>query len=421
MISSAPLSEVDPEISALLDEELKRKEFSLELIPSENCVSEAVLEVTGSVFTDKYCEGYPGRRYYGGCRYYDDVERIARDRAKELFGAERANVQPHSGANANMAVFYGLIKPGDTVLGLKLDHGGHLTHGSPVNFSGRDYNVVAYGVQEESGLLDEDQIMSLAKEHKPKLIVCGATAYSRQIDFEMFRKAADEAGALLLADVSHYSGMIVAGEYPNPVPYADVVTTTTHKTLRGPRGGLIMCKPELYKQINKAVFPGLQGGPLMHQIAAKAVAFGEALKPEFKVYAKQIISNARALAQGLIEGGFNVLTGGTDSHVMVVDFRGTDYTGAQAEETLEAVGITCNKNTVPFDPQPASVTSGIRIGTPAITSRGMTEADMVAIAGFITQAIENAGDEAKLKSIREDVRELCSKYPLYPQKLSKLQ
>lgn len=417
MISKEALSSVDPQIYELLGKETERKEYSLELIPSENSVSEAVLEVQGSILTDKYCEGYPGRRYYGGCQYYDEIETLARDRAKELFGAERANVQPHSGANANMAVFFGLLNPGDTIMGLRLDHGGHLTHGSPVNFSGILYNVVAYGVDPETGLIDHDEVERLALEHKPKMIVAGATAYSRQIDWAFFRKVADKIGAKILADVSHYSGLIVGGAYDNPMPHVDVVTTTTHKTLRGPRGGLILCGKEDYKAINKAVFPGLQGGPLMHQIAGKAVAFGEALKPEFKTYAKNVVDNAKALAAGLEEHGLSVLSGGTDSHVLIVDLSKTDYTGAQAEDGLGIANITVNKNTVPNDPRPAAVTSGVRLGTPALTTRGFDTADMKEVAGCVNDAIRAGDNEAELLSVRERVVALCKKRPLFPHRL----
>lgn len=418
MISKAPLAEADPEIAKLLRLETERKESSLELIPSENCVSEAVLEVTGSVLTDKYCEGYPGRRYYGGCEYYDEIESLARDRLIKLFGAEKANVQPHSGASANLAVYMAFIKPGDTVLGLKLDHGGHLTHGSPVNFSGQLYNFVGYEVNQETNLIDEDLVRELALKHKPKMITCGATAYSRRIDWEMFRRVADEVGAFLFADIAHYAGLIAAGEYPSPIPFADVVSTTTHKTLRGPRGGVIMCKSDHIKAINRAVFPGGQGGPLMHQIAGKAVAFHEALQPSFKDYARSVISNARALSEALIEQGFSILTGGTDSHVMQIDLRGSDITGKDAEEVFGKVGITCNKNTVPYDPQPFSITSGVRLGTPAVTTRGMTAKEMSAIADFMRRAVDNRGDEQKLSAIRGEVRELCSNFPLYPHRLN---
>ncbi len=417
-VSRALLSEVDPDISEILKKETERKEFSLELIPSENCVSEAVLEVQGSILTDKYCEGYPGRRYYGGCQYYDEIERLARDRAKEMFGAERANVQPHSGANANMAVYLGLIKPGDTVMGLRLDHGGHLTHGSPVNFSGLLYNVAAYGVNTETGLIEEEEVLRVAKESKPKMIICGATAYSRQIDWEMFRRVADEVGAFLLADISHYAGLVVGGVYDSPVPFADVVTTTTHKTLRGPRGGLILCRKEHYKSINKAVFPGLQGGPLMHQIASKAVAFREALKPDFKDYAAQVVANARALASALQELKLSIVAGGTDSHVMLIDLRETGVNGADAEEALGVAGITVNKNTIPNDPQPPKITSGVRVGTPALTTRGFTTEDMSEVAECIRGAVDAAGDDKKLAAVREKVVGLCKRRPLFPHRLS---
>lgn len=418
MISKARLGETDPEISALIKKEAERKEFSLELIPSENCTSFAVLEADGSILTDKYCEGYPGGRYYGGCEFYDQIEDIARERAKQMFGAERANVQPHSGSNANMAVYFGLLKPGDTVLGPRLDHGGHLTHGSPVNFSGKYFNVVGYGVHPETERFEADEVLRLAKLHKPKLIVCGATAYSRQFDWAGFRRAADEVGASLMADVAHYAGLIVGGAYPNALPYADVVTSTTHKTLRGPRGGLIVAnKPEVMKAIDKTVFPGIQGGPLMHQIAAKAVAFKEALTPEFKTYAQQVVSNARALADALQARGYRILTGGTDSHLMVVDLRPNKLTGSDVETALGKVGITVNKNTVPDDPNPPKVTSGIRLGTPAITSRGFTTADMETVADCIAKAIDHRGDEQALGKVRERVREICRKYPLFPQLL----
>ncbi|MDD2941609.1 MAG: serine hydroxymethyltransferase [bacterium] len=416
MISTKPLREADPEIAKLIEQEIERKEYSLELIPSENIVSEAVLEAAGSILTDKYCEGYPGRRYYGGCEYYDEIEKLACDRALQLFGGEVANVQPHSGSNANMAVYFGLLQPGDTVMGPKLDHGGHLTHGSKVNFSGKFYNIVGYGVDPQTQLYDTDQIVALAKEHKPKMIICGATAYSRQIDFEGFRKAADAAGAYLMADVSHYAGLIVGGVYKSPIDYADVVTTTTHKTLRGPRGGLIIGRTAPMKKISKIVFPGIQGGPLMHQIAAKAVAFREALQPEFKEYAASIIDNARALAAGLQKRGFDIVSGGTDSHVMIIDLRSQGITGDIAEDALGKAGITVNKNTIPDDPQPPARTSGVRIGTPAITSRGFTVSDMDIVADVIVRAITNHDNEAALAAARADVRSLCSRYPLYRHK-----
>ena len=419
MISKSRLAETDPEIAALIRKEAERKEFSLELIPSENCTSFAVLEADGSILTDKYCEGYPGGRYYGGCENYDLIEDLARNRAKQMFGAERANVQPHSGSNANMAVFFGLLKPGDTVLGPRLDHGGHLTHGSPVNFSGKYFNVVAYGVHPETERFEAEEVLRLAKLNKPKMIICGATAYSRQFDWAGFRRAADEVGAILMADVAHYAGLIVGGAYPNPMEYCDVVTSTTHKTLRGPRGGLIMSnKAEVMKAIDKTVFPGIQGGPLMHQIAAKAVAFKEALTPEFKKYAHQVVANARALSDALTKKDFRILTGGTDSHLMVVDLRKLGLSGAEVETALGKVGITVNKNTVPDDPNPPKVTSGIRLGTPAITSRGFSEADMVVVADCIADAVKHRGDDSALAKVRENVKELCKKNPLFPQLLS---
>lgn len=419
MISQKNLLESDPAIAKLLAQETERKEYGLELIPSENSVSEAVLEVCGSIFTDKYAEGYPGKRYYGGCVYHDEVEELARQRAMKLFGADCANVQPHSGANANMAVYFALINIGDTILGPRLDHGGHLTHGSPVNFSGKWYNVVSYGVHPETHLFDEDEIRRLAREHKPKLIMTGATAYSRQINWKMFREIADEVGAYLVSDVSHYAGLIVGGAYESPVPYADVVTTTTHKTLRGPRGGLILPKKEHFKAINKAVFPGLQGGPLMHQIAGKAVAFNEALQPEFSTYAKAVVANARALSDELQKRDFSIVSGGTDSHVMIIDLSKADVNGAEAEEALGKVGITVNKNTVPNDPRPASVTSGIRIGTPCLTTRGFEVGDMADVAQAISDAINWRSNESQLKELRGRIIELCKARPLFPYRLKK--
>ncbi len=415
MLSKKTLHEFDEVISRLIQKEKERKEFSLELIPSENCTSDAVREVTGSILTDKYCEGYPGKRYYGGCQFYDEIENIAIDRAKQLFGAEEANVQPHSGSNANLAVYYALLTPGDTVLGPRLDHGGHLTHGSKVNFSGKFFNVVAYGVDAETNLIDYKAMRELALEHRPKLILCGMTAYSRKIDFEYFRKVADEVGAILMADVAHYAGLIVAGCYSNPFPHADVVTTTTHKTLRGPRGGIIMMKNQYAKAINKSVFPGFQGGPLMHQIAGKAVAFKEAMSPEFKEYGHQIVKNAQALSAALIAEGLQILTGGTDSHVMLIDLKNSEVNGTQAEEALGKVGITVNKNTIPNDPRPPAVTSGIRLGTPAITSRGFTVESMTDVAKCIADAIRGAetNNEKLLHDVRGRVVELCRKFPLF--------
>ncbi len=422
MISTEKLSVVDAEIADLIRKETRRKEFSLELIPSENCVSEAVLEAQGSICTDKYCEGYPGKRYYGGCEFHDLIEDLARQRAVQMFGGTAgeilANVQPHCGSSANMAVYFALLKPGDTVLGPRLDHGGHLTHGSPVNFSGKLYNIVSYGVHPETHLFEEEEIRRLALESRPKMIICGATAYSRQFNWAAFRRIADEVGAILMADVAHYAGLIVGGAYDNPLPAVDVVTTTTHKTLRGPRGAIALGKPEQMKAISKAVFPGIQGGPLMHQIAAKAVAFKEALQPEFKVYAHQVVKNARKLAEELKTRGFSIVSGGTDSHLMVIDLRSSPSTGAEVEAALGAVGITVNKNTVPDDPRPYSVTSGVRLGTPAITSRGFDESDMVEVADCIYLAVAAQSDKGKLAAVRERVVELCRKHPLFPYRLN---
>ena len=397
--------------------EVRRQEYGLELIPSENFVDEAVLEANGSVLTNKYAEGLPRKRYYGGCDCVDAVEELAIARAKELFGTEFANVQPHSGAQANQAVYEAFLKPGDTVMGMRLDQGGHLTHGSPVNFSGKHYKVVAYGVRTTDHLIDPDEVMALAKEHRPKLIICGATAYSRRIDFALFRKVADEVGAILLADIAHYAGLVAAGEYPSPVAYADIVSTTTHKTLRGPRSGLLMGKAQHAQVINRAVFPGLQGGPHMHTIAAKAVSFKEALAPDFKIYARQVIANARALSDALISLGLKIVSGGTDSHLMVVDLRPIEVSGKDAQHVLDSVGITCNKNTVPFDTQPPTVCSGVRIGTPALTTRGMGIAEMKTTAELINQTLRNRTDEKKLDEVREQVRALAGRFPLYRHRL----
>lgn len=412
-----PLQESDPAIASLLKQETERQEFGLEMIPSENFVSEAILEVNGSVLTNKYAEGLPRKRYYGGCEVVDEAEDLARDRAKELFGCEAVNVQPHSGAQANQAVFEALLEPGDTVMGMRLDHGGHLTHGHPVNFSGKHYNVVAYGVREDTHLIDPDEVRTLAKEHHPKLIICGASAYSRPIDFSMFREAADEVGAVVLADIAHYAGLVAAGVYPSPVEHCQVVTTTTHKTLRGPRSGLVMCRQEHIKAINKAVFPGLQGGPHMHTIAAKAVAFQEALRPEFKTYAENVIRNARKLAAELEKRGFEIVSGGTDSHLLVIDLRPANITGKDAEKVLGEVGITVNMNTIPFDPQPPRVCSGVRLGTPALTTRGMDEAAMVEVAECIQQAIEYREEPTKLRGVADAVRALSERFPLYRHRL----
>lgn len=404
---------VDPEIQQVIDQELERQRGNLELIASENFVSKAVLEAMGSVLTNKYAEGYPAKRYYGGCEVVDIAENLARDRAKQLFNADHANVQPHAGAMANMAVYFTALNPGDTILGMNLSHGGHLTHGSPVNFSGILYNIVPYGVDEATGRIDYDQVRKLAEEHKPKLIVAGASAYPRTIDFAAFREIADAVGALLMVDMAHIAGLVAAGLHPSPVPHAEFVTSTTHKTLRGPRGGLILTKKEYAKAIDKAVFPGMQGGPLMHIIAAKAVAFKEAMSDEFVTYQQQVIKNANALANGLTGRGFNLVSGGTDNHLMLVDLRNKQLTGKKAEKVLDEVRITVNKNTVPFDPESPFVTSGIRIGTPAMTSRGLKEADMSQVATLIADALENSDNEAMLAKVRKGVAELCSAFPLY--------
>ncbi|MEM7009009.1 MAG: serine hydroxymethyltransferase [Thermodesulfobacteriota bacterium] len=411
------LENLDPEIAGIIRSETERQEYKLELIASENYVSEAVLEAAGSVLTNKYAEGLPGKRYYGGCEYVDIAEDIARDRAKELFGCDAVNVQPHSGSQANMAVYFAAIQPGDTVLGMNLAHGGHLTHGSSVNFSGRLFNIVPYGVTEDTNLIDYDEVRKLALEHNPKLIVVGWSAYPRDIDFSKFKEIADEVGALLMADIAHPAGLVVAGLYSDPIPHCDYVTTTTHKTLRGPRGGMIMMKEEHAKKVNSRVFPGSQGGPLMHTIAAKAVAFKEALSPEFKEYQEQIVKNAKHLGECMLEHGFNLVSGGTDNHLVLVDLREADLTGKLAEDTLEKAGITVNKNAIPFDPHPPMVTSGIRIGTPAITTRGMKEEEMEVIAGFIKEALDNTENDIVLQRIKDDVRELCSKFPMYSHRL----
>lgn len=411
------LESVDPEIAQVIRAEVERQEYKLELIASENYVSEAVLEVSGSVLTNKYAEGLPGKRYYGGCEFVDIAEDLARDRAKELFGCDAVNVQPHSGSQANMAVYFAAIQPGDTVLGMNLAHGGHLTHGSPVNFSGRLFNIVPYGVTEDTSLIDYDEVKKLAHEHSPKLIVVGWSAYPRDIDFSKFREIADECGALLMADIAHPAGLVVAGLYSDPIPHCDYVTTTTHKTLRGPRGGMIMMKEEHAKKVNSRVFPGSQGGPLMHAIAAKAVAFKEALTPEFIEYQNQIVKNAKYLGECMLEAGFNLVSGGTDTHLVLIDLRETELTGKIAEDTLELAGITVNKNAIPFDPHPPAITSGIRIGTPAITTRGMKEDEMGVIAGFINEALINIDNGKVLSRIKDDVRELCHKFPMYKDRL----
>ena len=414
---SRKLNEVDPEIYNLIQRETERQEYGLEMIPSENFVSEAVLEAMSSVLTNKYAEGQPGKRYYGGCQVVDEVENLASARACELFGADFANVQPHSGVQANQAVFEAFLKPGDTFMGLRLDQGGHLSHGSPVNFSGRHYNVIGYGLRPSDCLIDPEQVRSLAHQHKPKLIIAGATAYSRKIDWKLFREVADEVGAILMADIAHYSGLIAGGAYPSPVNYADIVTTTTHKTLRGPRSGMVMGREIHRKAINKAIFPGLQGGPHMHTIAAKAVMFKEALSPDFKIYAARVVENAQALSDALIKRGLQVVSGGTDSHMLVVDLRPVGVTGKVGEETLDSVGITGNKNTVPFDPQPPAICSGVRLGTPALTTRGMGVKEMEQIAAFILEALRNVGNEGNLSSIHSRVQELSKGFPLYKHRL----
>jgi len=413
------LEQTDHEVYAAIQKETRRLEGNLELIASENVVSEAVLEAQGSVMTNKYAEGYPGKRYYGGCEFVDVVETLAIARAKQLFGADHANVQPHSGSQANMTVYLSVLKPGDTYLGMNLAHGGHLSMGSPVNFSGFIYKVIPYGVSERTETIDYDEVERLAKEHRPKLIIAGASAYPRIIDYPCFRKIADEIGAFLMVDMAHIAGLVAAGLHPSPVPYADFVTTTTHKTLRGPRGGMVLCKAEHAKSIDSKVFPGLQGGPLMHVIAAKAVALKEALSPEFKIYQQQIVKNAQALAQGLMGNGFRLTSDGTDNHLMLVDLRKSELTGKVAQETLDKARITVNKNGIPFDTRSPFVTSGIRIGTPAVTTRGMKEKEMTAIAEFIAGALSSVGDEAKLRAVADDVGELCKKFPVYPHRLAK--
>lgn len=404
----------DKEIYEVIQNEFNRQNNNIELIASENFVSEAVMEAQGSVLTNKYAEGYPNRRYYGGCEYVDVSETLAIDRAKKLFGAEHVNVQPHSGSQANMAVYLVALEHGDTVLGMNLSHGGHLTHGAPVNFSGQFYNFVEYGVDQENEQIDYDEVLKVAKEHKPKLIVAGASAYSRTIDFKRFKEIADEVGAKLMVDMAHIAGLVAVGLHPNPVEYADFVTTTTHKTLRGPRGGMILCKEEYKKQIDKTIFPGIQGGPLEHVIAAKAVAFGEALQDDFKVYQQQVIQNAKTLANTLTDEGFRVVSGGTDNHLVTVDVKGSvGITGKVAEETLDAIGITCNKNTIPFDQEKPFVTSGIRLGTPAATTRGFDETTFEEVAKIISLVLKDPENEKALAEGKERVKTLTSKHPLY--------
>ena len=412
------LDRVDPAIATLLRSEARRQALGIELIASENFVSEAVLEAAGSVLTNKYAEGYPGRRYYGGCEVVDEVEQLAIDRAKALFGADHANVQPHSGSQANAAVYHATLDIGDTILAMNLDHGGHLTHGSPVNFSGRYYHVVPYGVRHDDQRIDYDELRKLALEHRPKLIQCGATAYSRTIDFETFREIADEVGALLFADIAHIAGLVAAGVHPSPIGLAQIVSTTTHKTLRGPRGGLILCDEAWAKKVNSAIFPGLQGGPLMHVIAAKAVAFAEAATPEFVQYCQQIVVNAQVLADGLSARGFPAVSGGTDNHLFLLSLVGREISGKKAQNVLGEAGITVNKNMVPFDPRKPMVTSGIRIGSPAVTSRGMNEAEMAKIVDFIARALDAPDDAAELAKVRGEVEDLCRGFPHYPARWS---
>ena len=400
----------DPDLAKAMDDELGRQRSHIELIASENLVSKAVMAAMGSPLTNKYAEGYPGKRYYGGCEYVDVVETLAIERAKKLFGCEYANVQPHSGAQANLAVFFALVNPGDTVMGMSLDCGGHLSHGSPVNISGKYFNIVPYGVTAD-GFIDYDEVLRIAKECKPKMIIAGASAYARTIDFKKFREICDEVGALLMVDMAHIAGLVAGGAHPSPIPYADVTTTTTHKTLRGPRGGMIMCKEEYAKAINKAIFPGTQGGPLMHIIAAKAVCFGEALKPEFKTYQEQVVKNAKALAEAMVEEGFNLVSGGTDNHLILVDLQNMNITGKELQNRLDEVYITVNKNAVPNDPASPFVTSGVRIGTPAVTTRGLKEEDMKTIAKLIKMTITDF--DTKADEIRAEVTKICDKYPLY--------
>ncbi|MBF7081514.1 serine hydroxymethyltransferase [Desulfallas sp. Bu1-1] len=409
----SPLSQVDPEISRAVAQELDRQRNTLELIASENIVSRAVMEAQGSVLTNKYAEGLPGRRYYGGCGYVDVVETLAIERAKKIFHAEHVNVQPHSGSQANMAVYFALLEPGDTILGMNLAHGGHLTHGSPLNISGRYFNVTFYGVEQDTGRINYDQVLEAAIKSKPKIIVAGASAYPREIDFARMKEIADAVGAYLMVDMAHIAGLVAAGLHNSPVPHADAVTTTTHKTLRGPRGGMILCRDKYATAVDKAVFPGIQGGPLMHVIAAKAVAFGEALQPGFREYQQQIVSNARTLAAALVERGFELVSGGTDNHMMLVDLRNKNITGREAEQVLDEVGVTVNKNAIPFDPQPPLITSGIRIGTPAVTTRGLKETEMVEVAEIIHLALSFGDDTKRRQQAREMAAGLCRRFPIY--------
>ncbi|CAM9101915.1 unnamed protein product [Discosporangium mesarthrocarpum] len=408
------LDQTDPDVARFVRREGRRQGLSIELIASENFVSEAVLEAVGSVLTNKYAEGYPGRRYYGGCEEVDEIEEIAIARAKELFGAEHANVQPHSGSQANAAVYEAVLKRGDTVLAMNLDHGGHLTHGSPVNFSGKHFTIVPYGVSEDDERIDMDQVRALAKEHRPQMIQCGATAYSRTIDFEAFRSIADEVDAVLFADIAHIAGLVAAGVHPSPVGKAHIVTTTTHKTLRGPRGGLILCDEDWKKKLNSAVFPGLQGGPLMHVVAGKAVAFKEALSPDFRAYAEQIVANSKALSDAVLNKEFKVVSGGTDNHLFLLSLVGREVTGKAAQIALDEAGITANKNMIPFDPRKPAITSGVRIGTPAVTTRGMREGEMAQIGDFLSRVLEDHENAELLRAVRDEVADLCRQFPLYP-------
>jgi len=411
------LRETDPEIYKSIQDETRRQSSTLEMIASENFVDEAVMEAQGSTMTNKYAEGYPGRRYYGGCEFVDVAEELARERAKKLFGADHVNVQPHSGSQANTSVYMATLEPGDTIMGMNLSHGGHLTHGHPMSISGKYFNVASYGVNRDSERVEEEEVMSVAKESKPKIIIAGWSAYPRILDFEMFRKVADEVGAILMTDMAHFAGLVATGLHPSPVPHSDFVTTTTHKTLRGPRGGLVLCREKYAKALDSAVFPGIQGGPLMHVIAAKAVAFKLALEPSFKEYQSQILKNAQALASSLTDAGFRLVSGGTDVHLVLVDLTPKGLSGKKAERILELAGITVNKNTIPFDPKKPMITSGVRIGTPALTSRGMKEEEMQTIAGWINDAIDNADNETRLAEIRKEVESLCEKFPLYADRL----
>ncbi|MGZ8796241.1 MAG: serine hydroxymethyltransferase [Thermoanaerobaculia bacterium] len=407
------LAQVDPQIADAIRLETTRQNDTLELIASENHVSRAVLTAMGSVFTNKYAEGYPGKRYYGGCGPTDIVENIAIDRARQLFGAEHANVQPHSGSQANMSVYFAMLKPGDTIMGMDLSHGGHLTHGHPLSYSGRDFKVVAYHVRKTDEVIDYDEMEKLADEHKPRLIICGASAYSRVIDFKRIREIADRSGSLMMADIAHIAGLVVTGNHPSPVPYADFVTTTTHKTLRGPRAGLILCREKYAKDLDRAVFPGVQGGPLVHMIAAKAVAFAEAATPEFKEYQTQIVRNAKALAQAVAETGFRIVSGGTDNHMFMTDVYSKGITGKDGQNILEAANITVNKNTIPFDTQKPMVASGLRLGTPAVTTRGLREPEMKTMANLIARVLDSKGDPGVTAQVRREVKELCDRFPVY--------